>query len=167
MDGRSRMVVCAQSFREERMNFRQTVRVALVSWLMVLGVSMPALAQRTDRPSKVRVVGVVRDEFNAITLPGVPVEVVGGSEVVYTDVDGRYALELAPGAYELRVLLDGYQTRVLKLDVPGDRGTIQVDVGLSMTRFAETVTVTGTLETAALATSESQLIVRQRANVIS
>lgn len=149
------------------MNFRQTVRVALVSWLMVLGVSLPALAQRTDGPSKVRVVGVVRDEFNAITLPGVPVEVVGSAEVVYTDVDGRYALELAPGAYELKVLMDGYQTRVLKLDVPGDRGTIQVDVGLSMTRFAETVTVTGTLETAALATSDAQLIVRQRANVIS
>src|SRR3972149_11430992 len=87
--------------------------------------------------------------------------------VVYPDVDGRYALDLVPGAYELKILLDGYQTRVLKLDVPGNRGTIQVDVGLSMTRFAETVTVTGTLETAALATSESQLIVRQRANGIS
>ena len=44
----------------------------------------------------VRVVGVVRDDTNAIALPGVPVEVVGTSQVVYTDVDGRYVLQVRP-----------------------------------------------------------------------
>ncbi len=40
---------------------------------------------------------------NAIALPGVPVEVVGTGEVVYTDVDGRYVLELPPGTHEIKV----------------------------------------------------------------
>jgi hypothetical protein len=60
----------------------------------------------------VRVIGVVRDEANAIALPGVPVEVVGTPQVVYTDVDGRYILELPPGAHQIKVLLDGYQEKL-------------------------------------------------------
>ena len=43
-----------------------------------------------------RVGGIVRDEGSAIPLPGVPVEVVGTSQIVYTDVDGRYALHSFP-----------------------------------------------------------------------
>ena len=62
--------------------------------------AVPSLAQTAAKPAEatgppVRVVGVVRDELNAITLPGVPVEVVGTNEIVYTDVDGRYVLHVA------------------------------------------------------------------------
>ena len=61
---------------------------------------MPAWAEQAARAAtqqKVRVTGVVRDESNAITLPGIPVEVVGTGQTVYTDVDGRYVLDLAAG----------------------------------------------------------------------
>ena len=64
----------------------------------------------------VRVVGTVRDETNAIALPGTPVEVVGTSQVVYTDVDGRYVLNLPAGTHQIKVALDGYQEKLVSID---------------------------------------------------
>ena len=55
--------------------------------------SAPWLQDGAQR--KVRVTGVVRDQQNAITLPGIPVTVVGTGEIVYTDVDGRYTVDLS------------------------------------------------------------------------
>ena len=82
----------------------------------------------------------MRDETNAIALPGVPVEVVDSKEVVYTDVDGRYVLEVPPGAHTLKIALEGYQERTLTLEATSER-TMTADVGLTMAKFAETVTV--------------------------
>ncbi len=86
------------------------VRVALLALAVLAAVAAPTLAQ--TRPAaatrKVRVTGIVRDDANAISLPGIPVEVTGG-ETVYTDVDGRYVLDLVPGAHELKVSMDGYE----------------------------------------------------------
>ena len=65
-----------------------------------------------------------------------------GGETVYTDVDGRYVVDLAPGTYEIKVSMDGYETKTLKVDVAAGARVIDANVGLSMTRFAETVTVT-------------------------
>ena len=76
-------------------------------------------------------------------LPGVPVEVVGG-ETVYTDVDGRYVLELVPGSYDLKVAMDGYQERTVKVDVAaGVAHARRRTSASSMAGFAETVTVRG------------------------
>ena len=72
------------------MSFRQGISAVLLGLLMALPAA-PAWAQQQN----VRVVGTVRDETNAIALPGVPVEVVGTKQIVYTDVDGRYVLEPA------------------------------------------------------------------------
>ena len=99
--------------------------------LAVVGMSgvMPAAAQdgaqvapatRRAGPT-VRVVGVVRDETNAISLPGIPVEAVGSNQIVYTDVDGRYILDLPPGAHEIKVSMPGYQDRLLKIDLGTER----------------------------------------------
>jgi hypothetical protein len=117
---------------------------------------------------KVRVSGVVRDESNAITLPGLPVEVVGTGETVYTDVDGRYVLDLAPGRHQLRITMQGYQERTVTIDVaPASRG-LTTDIGLSMTKFAETVTVTADAPlNTATSSQEMQLIERKSAQVIS
>ena len=93
------------------MNLSPTFRSLLLG-LTLLTASFPAMAQDTSPASRsrtTRVVGVVRDETNAIALPGVPVEVVGTSQVVYTDVDGRYVLELPPGTHQIKVALEGYQ----------------------------------------------------------
>ena len=70
-----------------------TARV-LLSSVLFLGAAAPSVAEPAGRTieaqQRVRVTGVVRDESNAITLPGLPVEVVGADQTVYTDVDGRY-----------------------------------------------------------------------------
>ncbi len=141
--------------------------------LTVVVPALPALAQAAAKPAQasglgqtVRVIGVVRDELNAITLPGVPVEVQGTGEVVYTDVDGRYVLQLPPGTHQLKVLMDGYQEKLINV-IAGDERTINVDVGLSMARFTETVTVTAEAINVETSSSEAQLIERKNAQVIT
>jgi len=138
---------------------------AFLSCVLLCGLVVPALAQQND--ATVRVIGVVRDEFNAISLPGVPVEVVGTDTVVYTDVDGRYALELAPGRYQIKVSMDGYEERVTEMVLSDGQRTVNADVGLSMTRFTEAVTVTADATLAAVATTEVALLERRRSNVIT
>ena len=125
------------------MSLRGKTRGLLVVCALTLAATPVAAQQPTPaaREQKVRIVGVVRDETNAIALPGVPVEVVELKEVVYTDVDGRYVLEVPPGAHTLKIALEGYQERTLTVETSGR--TMTADVGLTMAKFAETVTVDG------------------------
>ncbi len=132
----------------------------------VLFASLVALAaQMAFSQGNVRITGTVRDEANAISLPGIPVEVVGG-QIVYTDVDGRYLVDVAPGEHELKVTMEGYQPKVVKV-VAGDRRDITVDVALSMSRFAENVTVTAAAIDLPTSTAEAQLTQRRQASVIT
>jgi hypothetical protein len=124
----------------------------------------PPAARRAEQT--VRVVGVIRDEANAIALPGVPVEVVGTEQVVYTDVDGRYVLQLTPGQHQVKVLLDGYDERTITVEAGTER-TVTLDVGLTMSRFSETVTVTAQVTNVATSSAEAQLVERRQAPVIT
>jgi outer membrane receptor protein involved in Fe transport len=151
------------------MNLRQFGRISI--FLLALSVyGAPALAEQAaaTQARKVRVTGVVRDESNNITLPGLPVEVVGG-ETVYTDVDGRYVLDLAPGSYAIKVSMDGYEAKTLKVDVAADTRAINANVGLTMSRFAETVTVTaqGFFMDAVTSSAEAMIADRKSAPVIT
>ena len=139
---------------------RQPTAVVLLGFLMALP-GVPAWAQQT-----VRIVGTVRDETNAIPLPGTPVEVAGTTQVVYTDVDGRYILTVAPGAHELKVTLGGYQEKHVRVEVGADR-TTTVDIGIVMNRFAETVTVSGQAVDAETSSAAAQLVERRNAHVIT
>ena len=40
----------------------------------------------------------------------------GTTQVVFTDVDGRYTLQVPPGRHELRVALEGYQGKTIAVD---------------------------------------------------
>src|SRR5688572_16703280 len=156
------------SFSRLSMNFGQIGRVS-VFLLALSAYAAPALAEQatSTQARKVRVTGVVRDESNNITLPGLPVEVVGG-ETVYTDVDGRYVVDVDPGTYELKVSMDGYETRTLKVDVAAGSRAIDANVGLTMSRFAETVQVTAPVFMDAVTSSaEAQIADRKSASVIS
>lgn len=148
----------------------RTFSVAVLSgWLMTVAVAPVAAEQASQTAAirKVRVTGVVRDDSNNITLPGIPVEVSGG-ETVYTDVDGRYVLDLAPGAHEIKVAMDGYETRTIKVDVASGSRVIDANVGLRMSRFAETVLVTGDAPVdSATSSAESQIAERKNAAVIT
>ena len=112
-----------------------------------------------------RVTGVIRDEQNALSLPGVTVSVVATGETVVTDVDGRYSLHLPPGRHQVKVVMDGYKERTL--DVAVAETALTVDVALRMNRFAEEITVTGQIVDAASSTQEAQLVERRNAQVIT
>ncbi|MGE3492346.1 MAG: carboxypeptidase regulatory-like domain-containing protein [Vicinamibacterales bacterium] len=129
-----------------------------------IGAVEPAFAQ-SERTT--RVVGTVKDENNAISLPGVPVEVVATKEVVYTDVDGRFVLQLPPGTHEVAVAMEGYQTRTLTITIAAGQRTVTANIGLTMAAFAETVTVTARAVDAQTSSAEAQLTERRNSQVIS
>ncbi len=112
------------------------------------------------------VTGVVRDSFNAMTLPTAPVTLLSENRTVYTELDGAFSLEVPEGIHEIRVTFSGYQEEVVAVDMaPGE--TVRLDVALTMERFAETVSVTATVDDIELHTAEAQLVERQRAGAIT
>jgi outer membrane receptor protein involved in Fe transport len=124
-------------------------------------------AAQADQARKVRITGIVRDEFNNITLPGVAVEVVGDG-TVFTDVDGRYVIDLLPGTHELKIAMDGYEARTLKVDVAAGSRAVDANVGLTMAKFSETVTVQGeAFMDAVTSSAEAQIAERKNAPVIT
>jgi hypothetical protein len=140
--------------------------LCVVSWSPLFAQDSAQVAPANRSGQAVRVVGVVRDETNAIPLPGVPVEVVDTKEVVYTDVDGRYVIQVPPGTHQLKIVLEGYQERLLTLQTRTER-TTTVDVGLTMVKFAESVTVTAKVIDVQTSSAEAQLLERRSANVIT
>lgn len=151
------------------MNLVTKARQAALLLALLLGPGEPAFAQQAPPSGADRlttVVGTIRDQQNAIALPGVTVEVVGSQDLAVTDVDGRYVLQLRPGAYELKVAMDGYQAQTIRLTVGTER-TLQVDVPMSMNRFAEEVTVTADIIEAETSSAAAQLVVRKNAQVIT
>lgn len=150
------------------MRFRQAATLLL--GCVCLLTAQPSFAQTTPRGSaatqRTRVSGTVRDEKNAITLPGVPVTVKGTDQTVFTDVDGRFILDLAPGDYELEVAIDSYETRTIRVTAGAERN-ITADIGLTLSRFSETVNVTATAIDVSTSTAEAQLVVRRQAPVIT
>ncbi len=148
----------------------RTISVAVLSGWLLTSTVVPVWAEpasQTATARKVRVTGVVRDDSNNITLPGIPVEVTGGA-TVYTDVDGRYVLDLAPGSHELKVAMEGYETRTIKVEVAAGVRVVDANIGLQMSRFAETVVVTGDAPVDAVTSSaEAQIAERKNAAVIT
>jgi outer membrane receptor protein involved in Fe transport len=114
-----------------------------------------------------RIRGRVLDEYNAVTLPGAPVEVVGTDTVVYTDMDGVFEINLPPGTYDVKVTFSGYDDGVSR-DVAVSAGqTTEVAVALSIgtVELAEEITVTAE---APVATSQAAaLLERKRSGAVS
>ncbi len=136
-------------------------RNAVVTALFVTWSAAPSSAQKMGK-----VMGTVIDEFNAMSLPMAPVEVVESGHVVYTDMDGKYVVELPPGSYNLKVTFSGYQDQTLHVTVISGQ-TVDLNIAITMERFTEEVTVTADVETPQLFTAEAQLIERKKATVIS
>ncbi|MDP3719667.1 MAG: TonB-dependent receptor [Acidobacteriota bacterium] len=148
---------------------RNVGAAALIGLLLSSPVALAAAEQASQATTarKVRVTGIVKDESNNITLPGIPVEVAGAA-TVYTDVDGRFLFELPPGTHEIKVAMEGYDTQVIKVVVPAGARVIDANVALQMSRFAETVTVTADAFLGAVTSSaEAQMVERKAAPVIT
>ena len=126
---------------------------------LLLGAA-PAAAQDMGR-----VAGVVIDQTNAITLPGVPVEAVGTTCITYTDLDGRYNLELPAGEQQLRISLGGYAEQLVNIEiVPGQ--ITEVQVSLTTNVFAEEVAVIAATLEAQSSTASAQMMLRMRAPAV-
>ena len=148
------------------MSLRDKAREVLFVCTLALSVAAPVCAEAQGAAQgTTRVVGVVRDETNAIALPGVPVEVVETKEVAYTDVDGRYVLQVPPGKHTIKIALEGYQEKSITIEAAGR--TLTADVGLTMAKFAETVTVVAQAMDLQTSSAEAQLIERRQAPVIT
>ena len=133
---------------------RRTIGAILVSTVVA---AAPAQAQEVGW-----VAGEVIDTNLAITLPGVPVEAVGTGQVAYTDLDGRYRLELPPGSYDIRIVMAGYaETNVTVEVVAGRLSSVQVALGSNV--FAEELVVSAPTLEADSSTAAAQMMMRMRA----
>ena len=133
---------------------RRTIGSILVSAAVA---AAPAQAQEVGW-----VAGEVIDQNLAITLPGVPVEAVGTGRIAYTDLDGRYRLELPAGTYDVRIVLAGYaETNVTVEVVAGRLSPVQVALGSNV--FAEELVVTAPTLEADSSTAAAQMMIRMRA----
>jgi len=137
------------------------VNKAALTVLLCSLAAAPAFSQQSGK-----VAGVVIDQFNAMTLPMAPIEIVETGEVFYTELDGRYSFELPPGPYQLKVTFAGYQEQLVSVNIAAGQ-TVSLDIAVSMERFSEEVTVTAEAETPQLFTAEAQLVERKKATVIS
>ena len=137
------------------------VNKAALTVLLCSLAAAPAFSQQSGK-----VAGVVIDQFNAMTLPMAPIEVVETGAVFYTELDGRYSFELPPGPYQLKVTFAGYQEQLVSVNIAAGQ-TVSLDIAVSMERFSEEVTVTAEAETPQLFTAEAQLVERKKATVIS
>ncbi len=141
-------------------------RFRLVAPLLLGLATLVAAALPASADESIRVTGTVRDQLNAVPLPGATIEAVGSELATHTDVDGRYVLDLPAGEHELKVSLDGYEPRTVRVNAEAGRRTV-VDIGLPMTRFAEEVTVTADVTDAETSTEAAQLLERKNAGVIT
>lgn len=112
---------------------------------------------------RTRVSGNVRDLQNALTLPGVVVEVVGRTESAVTNLDGEFVLDLPAGNHVLKTTLAGYQERSVAVDVAS--APIKVDIGIALQSYAEEITVSAEVN-AATSSAEAQLAERKSAGPI-
>ena len=108
------------------------------------------------------VAGEVIDQNLAITLPGVPVEAIGAGLIAYTDLDGRYRLELPPGTHDIRIAMAGYAETTVSVDVAAGQLS-QVQVALGSNVFAEELVVTAPTLEADSSTAAAQMMLRMRA----
>lgn len=127
----------------------------------LLAAAAPAQGQELGA-----IAGQVIDEANAITLPGVPVELSGPVEQIeYTDIDGAYRFQVPAGSYEMKVVMAGYAEQSVSLDVAAGQLT-RVQVSLASNVFAEQVTVSAPDLDAESSTAAAQLMLRMRAPAV-
>jgi outer membrane receptor protein involved in Fe transport len=138
--------------------------IAALAVLAVLVVASPcARAQETGR-----IKGRVLDDYNAVTLPGAPVEVLGTETVAYTDMDGVFDVSLPPGTYDIKVTFSGYRGSVSKgvVVTAGETTELPVVLSISTVKLSEEITVTA--EGRPVATSQAAaLLERKKSGTVS
>ena len=109
--------------------------------------------------------GVVIDQDNGITLPGATVHVLGIDHTTYTDIDGRYHMELPVGPYDIQVTMPGYAEQVVTIEVIGNR-LLSMEVILDTNVFSEEIVVKAAPVESDSSTARAQMELRLSAPVM-
>ncbi|MCG6920370.1 MAG: TonB-dependent receptor [Acidobacteria bacterium] len=138
------------------------VAAAFATLAIMVSVSTSAQAQETGR-----IKGRVLDDYNAVTLPGAPVQVVGTDTTVFTDMDGAFDIRLAPGTYDLKVTFSGYDDSISRgvVVTAGETTELSVILSLGTVKMEEEITVTA--EAPAATTQAAALLERKKSGTVS
>jgi outer membrane receptor protein involved in Fe transport len=114
-----------------------------------------------------RVGGRVYDEYNGMTLPQAAIEVVQTGQIVYSDLDGNYSLDLPAGTYDLKVTFSGYQERTMRAVVvtPGRTNSVDIILFLQGVGYSEEIVVRA--EEPETSTEAAQFLNRRRAETVN
>ena len=110
-----------------------------------------------------RVSGVVTDATTGETMIGVTIQVVGSAQGTVTDLDGKFMLQMAVGAHQLRFSYIGYTTQMVNVRVSAAQAA-NVVVALKEEAAGMEVVV----EATAMTNTEGALLrLRQKATAVS
>ncbi len=109
------------------------------------GGMLVASAQLAGAQTPGELAGIVRDATNAV-VPGVTVTVTGKTlaapVTIETDRQGRFAIRLPPGLYEVRAVATGFKRSLMDVELAASGGTL--DILLELDPVSTEVTVTAT-----------------------
>jgi len=146
----------------------------MVRWLvcaaLVVALSYgTTMAQEAAPPAPAGVgtiSGVVLDKVSGDPIIEAGVEVVGTGKTARTDLDGKYAIKVPPGTYDVRFFAPSYQgARVQKLTVKANEVT-KADAALA-TGGKTAMDVVEVVAQAKKANEATQLLKRQKAPTVS
>jgi hypothetical protein len=123
-----------------------------------------ALLTKPPPKGKGAIVGVVTDtKFNESIIEA-PVTVLGGKQSTFTDVEGRFRLELPPGTYSIRVRYDLHQPARVDKIVVQEGKIVRVDASLVPDETAvETVEIVTDVDKTSI---EGQTLERRRSAAV-
>src|SRR5262245_8995459 len=140
--------------------------VVRVAFLVALGRGNAPAEEPTPSGADGTIKGVVLDKTSGDPVIEAGVEVVGTGVKAKTDLDGRYAVKVPPGEYEVRIFAPLYQaTRLQKIAVRANEVT-KADATLASAGQAN-VEVVEVIAQAKKATEATQLLKRQKAATVS
>ncbi|MCD6214402.1 MAG: TonB-dependent receptor [Candidatus Desulfofervidus sp.] len=136
-------------------------------WLLMFVLFMPSFAFSQLKEEKSGIIsGVVLDKNTGETLIEAGVEVVETGKKVFTDLDGKFRLELPEGKYEIRVFYPLYQGQRIKNVVVRPGKVTRLDISLEP-RKEEKIEVVEVVAEPERATEATQLILRKKAPAIT
>ena len=111
------------------------------------------------------VMGVAIDQNSGVTLPGATVLVLDTDYITYTDIDGRYQMELPAGPHDIQVTMPGYAEQVVTIEVMENQ-LLSMEIIFDSNVFSEEVVVRAASVESDSSTATAQMRQRLSAPVV-